>query len=74
MPTRVFDLPERLAAKAEPALIAHDEEHFAAIAHTLERTIADLTDRLNAARKGSVGGTTQEALDRDQAIHRLLMA
>jgi hypothetical protein len=29
--TSVFNLPEHLAAKAEPALIA-DEQHFAAVA------------------------------------------
>ena len=33
----VFDLPDRLAGKADPALIAADEAHFADIATTLER-------------------------------------
>ncbi len=28
--TSVFDLPDHLAAKADPALIAADEQHFAA--------------------------------------------
>jgi DNA helicase IV len=66
----VFDLPERLAAKADPALIEGDERHFAALAHCLERTIADLSDRLAAARKAP-GGLGREAMDRDTEIHRL---
>ena len=65
-----FDLPGNLAAKADPALIAGDQQHFAAIAETLEQSIADLTARLDAERK-SPGGIGQEALDRDMQIHRL---
>lgn len=38
--TSVFDLPDHLAAKAEPALIGGDERHFAAIAESLEQSIA----------------------------------
>jgi hypothetical protein len=33
--TSAFNLPERLAAKADPALIADDEQHFAASAESL---------------------------------------
>ena len=80
--TSAFDLPDRLAPKADPALIARDEEHFAAIAESLEQTIADLSDRLETARKGpggvdeqafdwEPGGAGQQALDRDQEVHRL---
>ncbi len=65
-----FALPEHLAAKADPALIADDERHFAAIASSLERTIADLTERLDAARRAPAG-TGQAALDRDLEVHRL---
>ena len=65
-----FDLPGNLAAKADPALIAGDQQHFAAIAETLEQSIADLTARLDAERKAP-GGIGQEALDRDMQIHRL---
>jgi hypothetical protein len=65
-----FDLPERLAAKASPALIAGDEQHFAAIAASLEQSIADLSGRLDAERRAP-GGIGQQALDRDQEIHRL---
>jgi hypothetical protein len=53
--TGVFDLPDRLAAKADPALIAGDQEHFAAIAESLERSIAELSDRLDAERKARGG-------------------
>jgi hypothetical protein len=65
-----FDLPERLAAKADPALIADDERQFAAIAESLEQSIAELSGRLDAERKAP-GGIGQKALDRDLEIHRL---
>ncbi|MEV5442110.1 RNA polymerase recycling motor ATPase HelR [Streptomyces sp. NPDC052644] len=68
--TSAFDLSERLAAKAAPALIARDEEHFAAIAHCLEQTIAELSDRLDAERRAP-GGAGREAMERDIEIHRL---
>ncbi|MEI8408839.1 MULTISPECIES: RNA polymerase recycling motor ATPase HelR [unclassified Kribbella] len=70
MNSSAFNLPENLVAKADPALISNDEKHFTAIAECLEQTIADLSDRLDAARKAP-GGTGQEALDRDLEIHRL---
>ncbi|MGW6005260.1 RNA polymerase recycling motor ATPase HelR [Oerskovia enterophila] len=65
-----FDLPERLSAKADPALIAVDERHLAAIAATLEHSVADLSGRLDTARRAP-GGSGTEALERDQEIHRL---
>ncbi|MFF9768478.1 RNA polymerase recycling motor ATPase HelR [Streptomyces sp. NPDC014636] len=68
--TSAFDLPERLSAKADPTLIADDEEHFAAIAECLERSIAELTDRLAAERRAP-GGAGRQAMDRDAEIHRL---
>ena len=68
--TSAFDLPDHLAAKADPALIAGDEQHFAAIAESLEQSIAELSDRLDAERRAP-GGTGQEALDRDLEVHRL---
>jgi hypothetical protein len=68
--TSVFDLPQRLAAKADPTLIAGDERHFTAIAESLERSIADLSDRVDSELKAP-GGTGQEAMDRDEEIHRL---
>jgi DNA helicase IV len=68
--TSAFDLPDHLIAKADPALIADDEQHFAAIAESLEQSIAELSDRLEAKRKAP-GGIGQEAMDRDMDIHRL---
>ncbi|PWW24959.1 DNA helicase IV [Geodermatophilus normandii] len=66
----MFDLPDDLAAKADPALVARDEQHFAAVAESLQRSIAELSDRLDAERR-SPGGTGQAALDRDLEVHRL---
>ncbi|GAA2426372.1 RNA polymerase recycling motor ATPase HelR [Streptomyces macrosporus] len=68
--TSVFDLPDRLSAKADPALIADDERHFAAIAESLEQTIAEVSDRLDAQRRAP-GGVGRQAMDRDAEIHRL---
>ncbi|MBB6120685.1 RNA polymerase recycling motor ATPase HelR [Nocardiopsis algeriensis] len=65
-----FDIPERLAAKADPVLIAEDERHFTAIAESLEQSIADLSDRLDAARRTS-GGNGREVVERDMEVHRL---
>jgi hypothetical protein len=65
-----FDLPEHLSAKADPALIADDERHFASIAASLERSIAELSDRLETGRKAT-GGIGQAAMDRDLEVHRL---
>jgi hypothetical protein len=66
----VFDLPARLAAKADPALIAGDEAHFAEIEAALGQSIAELSERLDAERQAP-GGIGQQALDRDMEIHRL---
>ena len=68
--TSAFDLPDHLTPKADPTLIAGDEQHFAAIAESLEQSIADLSDRLDAERKAA-GGIGQEAMGRDMEIHRL---
>ncbi|MFC7384533.1 RNA polymerase recycling motor ATPase HelR [Sphaerisporangium rhizosphaerae] len=68
--TSAFDLPAHLAAKADPALIARDERHFADIARTLEQSIAELSERLDTERR-SPGGLGRQALDRDLEIHRL---
>ncbi|HEV8569043.1 MAG TPA: RNA polymerase recycling motor ATPase HelR [Actinoplanes sp.] len=68
--TSAFDLPDHLSPKADPMLIARDEQHFAAIADCLEQMLTDLSDRLDAARKAP-GGMGRQALDRDQEVHRL---
>ncbi|KAB8187894.1 RNA polymerase recycling motor ATPase HelR [Microbispora catharanthi] len=70
LPTSAFDLPDRLSHKADPRLIAADEQHFAAIAESLEQSIADLTDRLEAELKAP-GGKGRQAMDRDLEVHRL---
>ncbi len=68
--TSAFDLPARLAPKADPTLIAGDEQHFTAIAESLDESIADLFARLDALRR-SPGGLGQAAMDRDMEIHRV---
>ncbi|GIH96292.1 RNA polymerase recycling motor ATPase HelR [Planobispora siamensis] len=68
--TSAFDLPDHLAPKADPALIAGDERHFAAIADSLEQAIAELSDRLDAERRAP-GGRGRAALERDLEVHRL---
>ncbi|GAA1932972.1 RNA polymerase recycling motor ATPase HelR [Streptomyces sodiiphilus] len=65
-----FDLPPRLSAKADPALISDDERHFAAVAESLEGTVTELSQRLDAARRAP-GGLGRQAMDRDAEIHRL---
>ncbi|MGW1061770.1 RNA polymerase recycling motor ATPase HelR [Micromonospora rubida] len=68
--TSLFDLPDHLLSKADPVLIAGDEQHFAAIAERLEQLSADLSDRLDAARKAP-GGKGRQAVDRDTEVRRL---
>ncbi|BEL07533.1 RNA polymerase recycling motor ATPase HelR [Actinoplanes sichuanensis] len=68
--TSAFALPERLAAKAAPALIAADEEHFTGMATSLARSIAEVTEQLETERKAPAGKGRQ-AVDRDDAVHRL---
>ncbi|WP_328665275.1 RNA polymerase recycling motor ATPase HelR [Streptomyces sp. NBC_00328] len=68
--TSAFRLPGRLSAKADPALTAGDERHFAAVAESLERAIGELSDRLDAERRAP-GGLGREAMERDLEIHRL---
>ncbi|WP_235503540.1 RNA polymerase recycling motor ATPase HelR [Aeromicrobium sp. Root344] len=69
MRASAFNLTDH-PTKADPALIAADERHFAAIEDTLEQSIAELSARLDAERKAP-GGIGQEALDRDMEVHRL---
>ncbi|MQY16623.1 DNA helicase IV [Streptomyces sp. RB5] len=68
--TSVFALPERLAAKADPALTASDERHFAAVAAALDESVADVSAQLDAALKAP-GGAGRAAMDRDAEVHRL---
>ena len=68
--TSAFDLPTNLSFKADSALIAADEQHFAAVSESLERSIATLTSQLDAARKAP-GRLGQEAMERDMLVHQL---
>ncbi len=68
--TRPFALPDRLAAKAEPRLLEADEQHLARIEASLARQLADLTDRLDEARRLEARGGTA-AVERDQEVHRV---
>ena len=70
MTTSAFDLPDRLADKRDPGLIAVDEQQFTAITTALEQSVADLAQRLEAARRAPAG-RGQQAMDRDLEIHRL---
>jgi hypothetical protein len=68
--TSTFALPDTLSAKADPALIAADAQHFAAIAASLAASVAELSGRLDAERRAP-GGDGEAALTRDLEIHRL---
>ncbi|WP_159792520.1 RNA polymerase recycling motor ATPase HelR [Puerhibacterium puerhi] len=68
--TGVFALPDRLARKADPALVADDERHLAAVARAVREQVDDLTDRLDAARRAPAP-LGQAVLDRDAEIRRL---
>ncbi|GAA4394517.1 RNA polymerase recycling motor ATPase HelR [Tsukamurella soli] len=68
--TSAFNLPERLAAKARPELIAADERHLTAIADDLGRQLADLSARLEAERR-KPSGLGQETIQRDAEVRRL---
>ncbi|MFE6510918.1 RNA polymerase recycling motor ATPase HelR [Nocardioides sp. NPDC057767] len=67
---QAFDLAGRHDAKADPALIADDQQHFAAIGQSLEEQIAELNERLDDVRRRPVGHG-QEAMDRDLEVHRI---
>ncbi|MFB6612799.1 RNA polymerase recycling motor ATPase HelR [Streptomyces sp. NPDC056367] len=68
--TSAFDLPDHLSPKADPMLTDGDEQHFAAIAESLEQSMSEVSERLDAARRAP-GGAGREAMDRDTEIHRL---
>ncbi|NYE94424.1 DNA helicase IV [Psychromicrobium silvestre] len=70
MSSSAFNLPDHLTSKAEPSLIADDERHFTAIAESLERTITELSDRLDTARKAP-GRLGQEVVERDVEVRML---
>ncbi|MFC8923099.1 RNA polymerase recycling motor ATPase HelR [Cellulosimicrobium sp. NPDC057127] len=67
--TSAFDLSGH-PAKSDPALIAADEQHLVRVADAVAQAVADVSDRLEAARHAPAG-SGQAALDRDQEVHRL---
>ena len=70
MTRTVFALPDHLTAKADPALIGADESQFAAIDHRLREQVDLLQERLRE-RRADRGISGQQALERDQDIHRI---
>ncbi|GAA5121949.1 RNA polymerase recycling motor ATPase HelR [Alloalcanivorax gelatiniphagus] len=68
--TAPFALPDSLAAKSDPALIAADRDHFRAIAASLDHAVAELETTLAETRRTTARHGTA-ALERDQEVHRL---
>ena len=66
----IFQLPPRLAAKADPSLIGADEAHLSRVAATLDAQAGALASELDQLRK-EAAGRGRKALDRDLAIHRV---
>ncbi|WP_229051591.1 RNA polymerase recycling motor ATPase HelR [Aeromicrobium sp. Leaf350] len=66
----IFHLPDGLAAKADAALVADDDQHFDRIGRSLATQVGEHTARLDEARKRPTRGGT-EALERDQEVHHL---
>lgn len=69
-PTTYFALPDDRSPKADPDLVGADDAHFAALDAALQHAVATAALRLDEVRR-LPGGTGQEALDRDQEVHRL---
>ncbi len=67
----IFALPDHLAHKADPAHIAADERHLAAISHALDQKVASLSARLDARRRDPAGRGAQ-TIERDADIRRLV--
>ncbi|MGL5816931.1 MAG: RNA polymerase recycling motor ATPase HelR [Phycicoccus sp.] len=67
--TSTFALPAHPTAKADPLLIAADEQHFTAIAAAVEEQVGDLTSRLQSLRQTPTRAG-QEVFERDLQVHR----
>jgi len=65
-----FALAEHLSHKADPALVAADEQHFAVMATSLEQSVAELNERLDTIRMAPVR-LGQEVMERDMEVHQL---
>src|SRR5699024_7416491 len=68
--TSIFALPDHRPAKADPALIAADERHFATLSRALAEKVAGLTTRLDARRRDPAGSGAQ-TIERDADIRRM---
>lgn len=64
----IFALPDHLAAKRDEKLIAADERQFERLVRCLGRSVDELSKQLDRTRL-MPGGSGQEALERDLAIH-----
>lgn len=69
-PDRFFDLPDAPSPRSDPALVATDERHFAAIAEALASEVHGLEDRLARLLRAPARGG-QEAVQRDAELRRL---
>ncbi|WP_141013319.1 RNA polymerase recycling motor ATPase HelR [Nocardioides sambongensis] len=65
-----FALPDHLSAKSASALIDEDDRHLAEIGATLSSTTEAVLAELDDLRR-SPGTSGEQALQRDQEIHRL---
>jgi hypothetical protein len=68
--TSAFNLPDSLARKRDAALTARDEQQFAAIERSLERSIAAAAAQLDTAMRGR-GESGGEAVERENELRRL---
>ncbi|KAA0919266.1 RNA polymerase recycling motor ATPase HelR [Dietzia sp. ANT_WB102] len=69
--TSTFALPGHLSHKADPAFIAADDRHFAAISRALEDRVADLSTRLDVRRRDPAGRGAH-TIERASDIRRLV--
>jgi len=70
MAESAFDLPERLAAKADPDLIGVDERFFESVTASLEQAVREVSGRL-AVLLASPARIGAEAMARDEEVERL---
>ncbi|MFV0533098.1 MAG: RNA polymerase recycling motor ATPase HelR [Cumulibacter sp.] len=68
---RAFNIPENLRHKDVPDLTGVDEQHFAAIAASIDDQVATLTRRLDELRS-TAARDGEAAMARDQQIRRIL--
>ncbi|MEW1936393.1 RNA polymerase recycling motor ATPase HelR [Dietzia maris] len=67
----IFALPDHLAHKADPAHIAADERHLAAVSRALDQKVVLLSARLDVRRRDPAGRGAQ-TIERDADIRHLV--